>query len=663
MKKLIFQLLFLATFQILFFGITFAQSNYSKTTIDELKTLRGNVLRAINGDDTLSIARAYYKLALKFDYIGERDSCDLYYKMALDLAHKLKNNKAIAVISNTLATTYSDKGLHNKAIKVYKETIKRFLSLSDSVNAAGVKLNLASEYMDLAQFKTALEISLDALKMKLATSDSSNLAGFYGQIGVLFNSVGNKQKWIQYTITANNLAKKNEKYGDFYRRMDILNELGAYYLSEHDFETATKYYDTLHTQSIKNDYKVGITVSLSSLIPILKEQKKYSEALILAKQALKLSESVKNVYRILTNMIEKARLELLLSQKNIAEKTLLEANNIALKFNFPNEMITINNLLSDIYADKGNYKKAYTYQKKYEKLSDSLKSIESKKNIAELDTKYQSELKDTKINSLHHENLAKQEKIKLQERTVIGLVLLGVITIIIFILVYTQSKLKGQFKILNLDQKLLRSQMNPHFIFNALIAIQNYILTNKKFEASDYLSKFAMLMRSILESSRGDFITLAQEIDLLKNYVSLQQLRFENSFNFVLEIDKNLDLNSMQFPPMILQPFVENAIEHGLRKIEDREKFLIIKYILNFDKLFVSIEDNGIGIGDSELTRATKHRSFAMQIVNERIKNIAKIYKEDISIEIKDYSKDKLKNGTVINFSIPIKLLTKKSND
>ena len=641
----------------------FSQNNYSQSTIEKLHELRENVNIAFEKDDSLSISRAYYKLALKFDYIGESDSCDYFYRKALSIANNIKNSKAIAVISNSLATSYSDKGLHDEAEEIYSEVVDRFLSLKDTSAAAGVMLNLSAEYVDIGKYEKALEIALNALDFKLSVADSSNIAAYYVQIGVLFNSVGNTAKWIEYIQIANSLAKQNTKYGDFYRRMDILNELGAYYLGEEDNEKAECYYDTLYTQSSKNDYVAGITSSLSNLIPILKKQNRYSDALEFAQTAFKLSESSKKTYKIITSLIEIAELNILLSKPRLAEKTLLKAMEMASKFNFPNELITVYNLLSEINSESKNYAKAYFYTKKYQTLKDSIEGKNTKQIIAELETKYQTEKKDNQIELLNKENLIQEDKIAFQNRTVIGLILFCVLVITLFILFYTQSKLKAQNRVLNIHQKLLRSQMNPHFIFNALIAIQNYILKNKKFEASDYLAQFASLMRSILESSRDDFILLSREIELLEYYVSLQQLRFEDSFRFNLEIDNNIDVENLQIPPMLIQPFIENAVEHGLRKTIDADKILSVKYILDNNSLNIYIEDNGIGIEKSLENMGKKHQSYAMEITKERLMNITKIYKENIHIVIQDLSQHENRRGTQIKFIIPLKLMTRNEND
>jgi anti-sigma regulatory factor (Ser/Thr protein kinase) len=652
---------------ILFFvfsGIIFSQGNYSSKTINELNILNENIEIAISKNDSLSVARAYYKLALKYDYLDQNDSCDLYYNKALFIATKINNGKAAAIISNALATTYSDRGFHNDAIKIYNEIIERFLFLEDSSAAAGAMLNIAAEYFDVGKHQKGLEYSINSLKLKIGSGDSTNIAAFYQQIGSMFNALGDKDKWIEYTQLANLLVKSNEKYGDFYRRMDILNELGGYYLSEGEYEVAKNYYDTLYTESKNHDYLVGITVATSNLVPILKNQSEFLEALNYSKKALKLAEKAAKTNRIIHNLIETAKLELLLSQNSGAEMHLFRAKELAVKYNFPSMQIAIYKLLSKINSEKGNYKLSLKYLNAHLTLKDSIESSETKRKIAELETKYQTEVKDNQIEILNKENVIQQEKILIRNRTVIGLILLGVLVITLFILFYTQTKLKTQNRFLNLHQKLLRTQMNPHFIFNALIAIQNYILKNKKFEASDYLAQFATLMRLILEGSREDFHSLEKEIKLLNNYISLQQLRFENSFIFELEVDERINIETLEIPPMIIQPFIENAIEHGLRKIVDEEKILSVKYILDENSLLIIIEDNGIGIeqrkGD---ILGKKHKSFAMEITNERLSNITKIYKEKIDILVQDLSINENRRGTKIKFKFPLKFLKRNKND
>ncbi len=641
-----------------------SQSNYTSQTISELETLRNNVENAEIQNDSLAIARAYYKLALKYDYIDENDSCDLYYKKAIYVAKKIKNVRAEAIISNALATSISDRGLHQESIEIYNQIVKLFFSEKDTSGAAGVILNTAAEYSDMGEYEKAVNLSLKALNLKLAASDSTNIAGYYKQIASIFQILDNQEKWEEYILLANSIAMKNEKYGGFYIRMDILNQLGAYYFNKNNFDLAKKYYNTLYTESTKRDYLSGITSASSNLVTILKKDKKYNEALVLSKKALALSHKAEKPYKIIHNLEETAKLEIILNRKNKAKERLLEAKKISQKYNFPTELISIYKILAELNFDNGNFMQAYQNLEKHLTLKDSIEGAKTKQIIAELDTKYQTEKKDNQIKLLNQENLIQEEKITFQNRTVIGLILLVILSITLFVLFYIQHKLKTQNRILNMHQKLLRSQMNPHFIFNALIAIQNFVLKNKKFEASDYLSQFATLMRTILNSSREDFSTLKNEIEMLEYYVSLQQLLFENSFNFILEVDEKINSDELQIPPMVIQPFIENAIEHGLRGIEEDEKNLLVKYVLNKNNMQIIIRDNGKGINHKNKNIQTnKHHSHAMEITQERLMNITKIYKENIDISIRDLSEFEEITGTEITFTFPLNLLKKNRND
>ena len=146
------------------------------------------------------------------------------------------------------------------------------------------------------------------------------------------------------------------------------------------------------------------------------------------------------------------------------------------------------------------------------------------------------------------------------------LIVVALIFIIGYIL-FRNSRLKAKHKSVDLEQKLLRSQMNPHFIFNSLIAIQSYIYKKDPVQAGDFLAKFADLVRIILEASRVEFVKLTKEIKMLNLYFELQNLRFENKFEYKIEVSDDIDAENISIPPMLAQPFIENAIEHGIRKI------------------------------------------------------------------------------------------------
>jgi ligand-binding sensor domain-containing protein/signal transduction histidine kinase len=199
---------------------------------------------------------------------------------------------------------------------------------------------------------------------------------------------------------------------------------------------------------------------------------------------------------------------------------------------------------------------------------------------------------------------------------------------VILIIRYREKKLKERNKFQLLEQKLLRSQMNPHFIFNSLSSIQSFIFENDPVEAGSYLSRFAELIRSILYNSREEFITVEEETKTLKNYFLLQQLRYNNKFEYTIDIDPLIQPDTIKIPPMLAQPFIENAIEHGIKHIKGKGKILVsFTLIPEKEAVLLTIEDNGIGIAASrKLKNSHKkgHTSLATVIANERIEVLNK---------------------------------------
>ena len=187
-------------------------------------------------------------------------------------------------------------------------------------------------------------------------------------------------------------------------------------------------------------------------------------------------------------------------------------------------------------------------------------------------------------------------------------------------------------QLVKLEKSALQAQMNPHFIFNCLNSIQNYIATNEKRRAMDYLTQFARLIRSTLDASASRTITLQQELDMLENYLQLEQMRFKDKFDYRIRCDEDLDLDDVEVPPLLIQPFAENAIIHGFKGM-DRKGKLSIDFKEVDEELLVIIEDNGIGFKKKETS--SNHKSMAMSITNQRLKflNPEKDHDNEIVIE------------------------------
>lgn len=172
-----------------------------------------------------------------------------------------------------------------------------------------------------------------------------------------------------------------------------------------------------------------------------------------------------------------------------------------------------------------------------------------------------------------------------------------------------------------LEMQALRAQMNPHFIFNSLNSINNFILANDRLQASAYLNKFSRLVRLILQNSQASFISLESELEALKLYLELEALRFSYHFEYKITVATELDIEGLKVPPLIIQPYVENAIWHGLMQKEDKGR-LDIEVSQEDDYLFFKIADDGIGrraAADRASKSATRHKSMGVKITADRI--------------------------------------------
>jgi sensor histidine kinase YesM len=234
---------------------------------------------------------------------------------------------------------------------------------------------------------------------------------------------------------------------------------------------------------------------------------------------------------------------------------------------------------------------------------------------------------------------------------------ISVLLLFVLILLLRQNRINSGRKVAEFKQRLLRSQMNPHFIFNSLTSIQNFILQHDDIKASVYLSRFSDLVRNILSNSLVEMITLEEEINTIENYLELQIIRFPEKFEYKINIDESLNLESINLPPMLTQPFIENAIEHGFKHIEHKGQ-IDLNFIKNADYVVIQISDNGIGRQKSREMKSQEekdHQSMATLITTERIVTISKKLKQKIHFEIIDIKDETGKvAGTKVIFKIPM---------
>lgn len=226
-----------------------------------------------------------------------------------------------------------------------------------------------------------------------------------------------------------------------------------------------------------------------------------------------------------------------------------------------------------------------------------------------------------------------------------------------------REKAALQQKLNDLEQMALRAQMNPHFIFNCLNSIQNFIITNNLEATNQYLTEFAYLIRQTLDNSDKGAISVANEIKYLGRYLELEKMRFGNSFNYSIEIDPDIDIDSTKIPTMILQPYVENCIRHGVRHKREGMGLVEIKFLQNRNGLVCIVQDNGIGREKAHELKSHRHveyQSRGMSLTADRINILNRQHAQQITIEVidlKDAQQQAL--GTRVAIHIPGNILTK----
>lgn len=309
----------------------------------------------------------------------------------------------------------------------------------------------------------------------------------------------------------------------------------------------------------------------------------------------------------------------------------------------------ITRLIAEAYSDLGELKLSLKYLNRYIEIHDSVTIATNKMNLAELQTKYETEKKDSEIATLSQQAQIQELKINQRNTQLLGAGIILLLAAIGGMFFYQQRKLKHQQAVSDMEQRMLRLQMNPHFIFNALTSIQTYILQSNTKESVTYLGKFAKLMRQILEHSRAEFVTISEESDMLKNYLQIQQLRFKGRFDFEIEIDESIDPVHTSIPPLFAQPFVENAIEHGMKSLETGG-MIFIRFKAESNNILLEIQDNGSGFEVSAIAEKN-HKSLATIISQERLQILSRQHHQHFDLSIISKSETA---GVLVSIRLPL---------
>ncbi len=498
-----------------------------------------------------------------------------------------------------------------------EEATKKLNAFPDRLLDARITCRFGFLNLHVKNYARAIELLLEAEKNitaaehRLSLKDYYFLALIYSGLGSIYENNGNIEKSVNAYLKGANLC---ESIGMRTRMSWHYLNVGKAYMSLDEFDSAETFFSkAIQIQDdISQNARAGAYANLGFCYYL---KQKYQPALELFEKAEKLYGNQDN--RINLSVIEKwkARLYADIENHPKAEEHFLNAFEYA--DNDLKQLSDVSQAIAEYHAELGNYKAAYDYLQFYNNIKDQHNEQVNNRGITEMRVKYE---------ALKSEQEA--ELLRLQATS--------------------------------LQLKALRAQMNPHFMYNALNSIQNFITSNETDSATKYLAKFAKLMRQSLEYSDLEFISLEKEIEFLEDYLLLnQKLRFQNILNYKINLSEDIEEDIMGVPTMIIQPYVENAIEHGLRTVESGHVYINFS-LADEDTILCVIQDNGIG---RELVKERQrkdgynltHKSRGTSITEQRLRILHKSSKKGFHVKTVDLrGNDGKPTGTKVEVKIPI---------
>ncbi len=575
--------------------------------------------------------------------------------MALEYFEKAGDHRGMINSLNVLAYLARQRQDLEKARGYVEKAISTAREVSDTLPLADATNNLGNIYKEMALFSQAIDAYFEALRLWELKGDSTGMSIAYGSIGLAYFYQKNYSKALEYSMKHLTLS---EKRGDLWEMAKMCNNIAQIYNSRNVYDSALVYDRkslALHRQISLATGEADACFNIASTLLHLGVR---DSAYWYSKKAVEIAQTkgiaVPPSYYVTLGNVEQS-----LGKYRMATDNALTAYTLAREREMPLALSDASLLLSNIYGKTGREDLAYRYLREHMQLKDSISNDEFLKQVTRMEIQYDFDKKQKEAEYIQiQEKLVRDQKINQQRLYLKGLGILLILVALISLLYLRHTRLMAKYSQIDLEQRLLRSQMNPHFIFNSLCAIQNLILDEKPQKANAFLTKIAGLMRNILENSREEYIPLEKEIETLRYYMDVQQLRFEKGFEYNINVDQSIDPENVSVPPMLAQPCVENSIEHGL--LPGRENGQVsVTYSLRGGLIMLEVTDNGIGREKAaEVTPARKKQSISTKLTEKRLEHFRKILKEkEISYEITDLFEGGAAAGTKVVMMLPYKAI------
>ncbi|KXH79116.1 histidine kinase [Chryseobacterium kwangjuense] len=553
------------------------------TRVSQAYKSTARLKKAVDNNDDKGVADSYVGIASDYYNQGNYAKSEEFLVKARTIYKNLNDKKNLEAVTRKIAQSQEKQNKITPAISNYSMAAEMsYNEKSRAVNTNDVT-RLSSPTVE--QKAEAIE---DNIKLNLKAKDKGDLATSYSQLADVNIQQKNIPKAEENLNNAYVLSKKEAPQ----QALEINQKLTNFYVDNKDFDKAIEAKKKVLKEDFVKENSQEKVNQIQELADIYIKKNDPEEAVAL----------LKNAYGI---ALEKGHT--LEAQKSVKR-------------------------LDSLYNISGNTDASVAlYRDFLGKLPDLVF-----KDRSLVDNKI---LEDTeqRISQLEKERELKDELIR--KKNVFNYSLIGALVLLTGLIVFIFRTLKKvQIKNKKIALQSLRREMNPHFIFNSLNSVNHFIATNNELEANQYLTKFSKLMRGVMENSAEDFIPFQQELDLLQNYLALEKTRFADKFDYEINVDESLNKQSLKIPGMLIQPFLENAVWHGLRYRSDKG-FLKLDFEKENQRLKITIEDNGIGIEESKKQK-TQHQKTregrGMKNTLERIKLLNDLYQQDIQCKVTD---------------------------
>lgn len=581
---------------------------------------------------------------LYFEKYAQADSMLVYSYKAFDLAQKNKSRNDILKSKYSIANALQLKNMYDSSSVILREL------LHDSTNSkfllGDIYFTLGLNLFRLNLNKEALGNYLRAIQEFQQSKKNDELALTYCRLAALFNNEGQLNEAINY---AGKSAQLINKIKDPFIKVTTLSGLSGVYVQagiqdEKYLDSSIVYAKEALDLVVKNEYYSKANQLCNSVSNAYYLKHDSLMALEYCLQSLKFRKY------LLPN-------EILISYLNLSDcYNRLKQHNSSLSYLDSVAMILPS--INDPYYQMGLYERIYAYNKdagnlnkslsgleRFKTLQDSLYNLEKNAAINDLMQKYNKSENEKEINELNRKN----EIASLNVKILIVAILAAILIIVVIVFFYRQSVLKNKFKALETEQRLNRARMDPHFFFNALSSIQTLSMdeeNNKR--VPSLISKFSKIMRQSLESTYDELSTIEEEISFLTNYLDIQKLRYNNKFDYEIKVDDKLEIDELKVLGMLLQPFIENAIEHGFKNIDYKGE-LKISFFKEQNSLKVELSDNGVGFNTD--VQHKEYPSRATQIISDRLMLLNKRHKTKAGYKL---SKNPIGKGILVEVTLPI---------